>query len=146
MAPVTHKQQLVSQFQTAQGLNPGYSSHVTNFSSGFMDTLPWNSMYGNIWKNMSNYQQMPLYCNINYNQLYNNGYSNNIWGMNQKAYNSYNNALSSGYNMNTAQNKVGTALTWVNGITAISNSAGTAFDSVVNFGKGIVNTIGGLFK
>lgn len=134
-------QQMQEKYSLANLRNPGWGSHVTVPGQSFVQTTPLNSMYGNIW-NMNRFDQSPLYCNVNYAAL--GGYSNNIfginygncgynmYGMNDKAWNSYNNAMSSGYNLTTAQNKVGTALTWVNGIGGIADGITNSMGSVAN--------------
>lgn len=162
------KYDAVRQFQKDQGYNvnnlknPGWGSHVKVPGQSFMDTRPHNSMYGNIWNQMGSFNQSPLYCNVNYAALggYGNNGCNNIfginYGMNDKAWNSYNNAMSSGYNLNTAQNKVGTGLTWINGIGAMADGITNAMGSIGNmFGnlggftsqttEGSINGVTGVF-
>lgn len=135
-------QQTQQQYSLANLRNPGWGSHVTVPGQSFCQTTPLNSMYGNIWNQMPYYDQSPLYCNVNYaalggyssgcNNIFGINYGYNMYGMNEKSWNSYNNAMSSGYNLSTAQNKVGTALTWVNGIGGIADGITNTMGSVAN--------------
>lgn len=147
----------LQQFQNAQQQqynlgslhNPGWGSHVTKPGMSFMQTTPMNSMYGNIWNQMPYYNQAPLYCNVNYNQLGNYpggcnnifgiNYGYNMCGMNQNTWNSYNNAMtsyynamSSGYNTQNTGNKINRWLTGIYGAGQIINAGAQVMSNLGN--------------